>query len=340
MALLSLCMPSNRNLAASRAAIEGAIAFAEARDAELVISDNSGDPEKEAYWRGRSPRIRYSTSVGTTAFQNFLATIDAATTPFILQLGDDDAIALDPKVPPIDLATLPADFMGVRPKTEVTISGAGVVRVKTFSIDSLTPSERIREYSQKAGGDNSGFYSIYRREPYRNLIRLFAEEHPIKGNFIDWAMALALFAYGRMAYDGGIIYRYNADQWSSPERVAAKNREIFAAVGLPDHTEMFQPLLMALDLFIFVSRPGTPLSREQALDAVSITAGDVLNGFLNQVIRQPADYSEKIRYLTELAMQETNAFGRFQLAIIMADELKPGLKDGYVRFYQTAQTFS
>lgn len=340
MALLSLCMPSNRRFEASRAAIEGAIAFAEARDAELVISDNSGDPEKEAYWRRQSPRIRYSTAMGTTAFENFLATIHAATTPFILQLGDDDAIALDPAVPAVDLAALPADFMGVRPKTEVTVTGAGVVRVKAFSIDGLTPSERIREYSQKAGGDNSGFYSIYRRDPYRNLIRLFAEQHPIKGNFIDWAMALALFAYGRMAYDGGIIYRYNADQWSSPERIAAKNREIFASVGLPAHTETYQPLLMALDLFIFVSRPGTPLNQEQALDAVSITAGDVLNGFLNQVIRDPGQYSEKIRYLTELAMQESNAFGRFQLALIMADELKPGLKDAYVRFYQTAQTFA
>lgn len=337
MAQLSLCMPTNRNFASSRAAIEGALAFSESRDAVLVISDNSGDPEKENHWRDRSPRIRYSKASGTTAFENFLATIRAADTPFVLQVGDDDAIAFDPSVPAVDLASLPPDFIGVRPKTEVTVTGAGVVRLKEFGIDAETPSMRIREYSQKAGGDNSGFYSIYRREPYLGLISLFAEHHPIRGNFTDWAMAMALFAYGRMAYDPGIIYRYNADQWSTPQKIERKNQELYAAVGLPPDTKDFMPLLTTLDLFVFLARPGTPLDRPQAMDAVGIVCGDILNGFLNQVIRKPEDYSEKMRYLVEMAGKESNALDRFHLALVMVDELKPGLKDAYLAYFKTAQ---
>ena len=45
---LSICMPSNRNLEQSRASIDSAIAYCEARDAVLIVSDNSGDPAKRA----------------------------------------------------------------------------------------------------------------------------------------------------------------------------------------------------------------------------------------------------------------------------------------------------
>lgn len=339
MPLLSLCMPSNRDLKGSLAAIGEALAFAEARDAQLLISDNSGDPAKEAYWRGRSPRIRYATASRTTAFQNFLAVLQMAETPYILHLGDDDGIGIDPSCPAYDLSALPADYMGVRPRTELFVPAIGVIRTKEFAIEGITPAERMREYFRKSGNDNCGFYSIYRREPYLNLIRLFAEQHPIKGDFVDWALAFTLFAYGRMAYDPSVIYRYNFEQWATAARIEAKNRQMFAAAGLPDHTEMYQPLLMALDLFVFLARPGTPLTREQSLEAVGLVAGDILNAFINQVIRKPEDYSEKMRYLVELAGQEDNAFGRLQLAMIMVDELKPGLKDAYVAYYQMAQQF-
>ncbi len=335
MPLLSICMPTKRNLEASRRAILEALAVAEARDAVLVLSDNSGDAAKRAYWENRSPRIVYHLSEAPSAFHNFLEAVTVATTPFILVLGDDDGLRVDPSIIPVDLATLPADFMGVRPLTEVHVTGHGVVRRKDFGIEELTPTGRIREFSQKSGGDNSAFYSIFRRDVYRDLLKLFVERHPIRANFIDWAFSLALFSYGRMAYDPGLIYAYNADQWASIELTKARNREIFAAAGLPEHTDLYQPLLMAVDLFIFVARPGTPLTREDALNAISVTAGDVMNGFLNQVTREPEKYPQRLRYLVELALPETDAFARFQLGLVMLDDLKPGLKDAYAAFFQS-----
>lgn len=336
MSLLTLCMPSNRDLARSRRAIEQALAYCEARGVPFVISDNSGDPEKAAFWRGRSPLIRYLTSQGTDALTNFLDSVSAAETPFVLQIGDDDGISFDPAMPAFDLATLPSDYMGVRVKTLVEITGHGVVRTKEFSIDATTPGERMLEYSRKAEGDNSAFYSIFRRQPYMDLMRLFAEHHPTKGGFSDWAMSLALFSYGRMGYDPGTIYHYNADQWAGSEKVEKKNLELFSAAGLPAHTTLFQPLLMALDVFVFVGRPGTPLDQQQALNAISMASGGVLDGFLGAVARAPDQYNETVRYLVDLARTETDAFGRFQLALVMADQLKPGLKDAYVAFYRAA----
>lgn len=338
MPLLSICVPTKRPFSTSRSAIEQALAVADARDALVVVSDNSGDPQKRAYWQNRSPRIIYHGSKAGSALENFLEAVRVADTPFVLALGDDDGLSVDPHHPALDLADLPADYMGVRPMTHVHITGHGVLRIKDFGIAGLTPTERVREYSQKAGGDNSAFYSIYRREPYRDLLQHFVEHHPVKANFIDWALSLALFGYGRMAYDPGLIYHYNADQWASLEQTRTKNAEIFAEAGLPPHTDLYQPLLMAIDLFVLVARPGTPLSREEALDAVSVTAGDVMNGFLNTVMREPEKYPDRVRYLTQLAQAEADAFDRFQLALLILDDLKPGLKDAYVNYFRSTMS--
>lgn len=336
MPLLTLCIPSNRSLERSMRTISEALAFAEERDALVLVSDNSGEPEKAAFWWGRSPRLIYHTSTGTNAFENVLASTSLADTPYMLLVGDDDGVGFDRSVTPYDLSSLPPDYMGVRPKTQVEISGVGVVRTKDFGIEGERSSQRIIEYARKAGGDNSAFYSIFRRDQYVQLLRLFLEHHPIKGAYIDWALALALFAYGRMAYDPSIIFRYNADQWSTSERTDRKNQEIFADCGLPPHATIYQPLLMALDLFCFVCRPGTLLDRDGALDAASIVAGDLMNAFTNHVLLDPTDFSERMRYLVDLARKEDQAFARFQLGLLMVDELKPGLKEGYLRFFQIA----
>lgn len=338
MPLLSICLPTKRPFSTSRNAIEQALVVADLRDSLVVLSDNSGDPEKRAYWENRSPRIVYHPSKAGSALENFLEAVSVADTPFVLALGDDDGVSVDPHHPAVDLGGLPADYMGVRPLTHVHITGHGVLRKKDFGIDGLTPTERIREFSRKAGGDNSAFYSIYRREPYRDLLKHFVEHHPVKANFIDWALSLALFGYGRMAYDPGLIYHYNADQWASPEKTKAKNAEIFEAAGLPPHTDLYQPLIMAIDLFVFVARPGTPLTREDALDAVTVTAGDVMNGFINTVMREPEKYPERIRYLSQLVQAETDAFARFQLGLLMLEDLKPGLKDAYVDYFRSTMS--
>lgn len=336
MALLTLCIPSNRSLERSLRTISQALAFAEARDALVLVSDNSGEADKAAYWWGRSPRLIYHTSTGTDAFQNVLAATSLAETPFSLLVGDDDGLSFDNTHPAYDLADLPADHMGIRPKTLVEVTGVGVVRTKDFGVSSERPSQRILEYAKIAGGDNSAFYSIFRREHFVGLLRLFHDHHPIRGAYIDWALSLALFAYGRMVYDPSIVFRYNADQWATASAADKKKQDIFKACNLPPHASLYEPLLLALDLFCFVCRPGTPLDREGALDAASIVAGDLMNAFLNQVVVDPSDYSDRMRYLVDLARAEDQTFARFQLGLLMVDELRPGLKDGYLQFFKVA----
>lgn len=333
---LSICMPSNRPFATSRRAIETALAYCEARDALLIVSDNSGDAEKRSYWQDRSPRLTYLITDGTDVMTNFMSAFLASGTPFIMPMGDDDEIVFDPKRPALDLAGLPDDHMGVRPVTEVWTEDQGVITTKAFAITGERPDARIIEYAQAAAGNNSAFYSIFRRAAYINLMDLFARHHPTKGAYCDWAQVTALFAFGKMQLDRSTIYRYNFSGWHEQRLIDQKNVDLFLAAGLPADTGKYAPLLQYLDIFTFVSSPKAPLSQEDAINAKAILSGSVFGGFLTMVSQRPQAYSETTRYLAELAKSEQDIMGRFQIALILAGQIQDGLKERYIDYYRTA----
>lgn len=337
MTMLSLCMPSNRKFEASRRAIETALAYCAARDAFLVIADNSGDTEKREHWSRHSSRLTYLITDGLDVGQNFLAAIDAAQTPFVMMMGDDDEIEFNPQLQTVDLASLPVDHLGVRPMTQVVMTSRGVVNVQKFSISGSDPAARIREYIKAAGGSNSAFYSIFRKEPYLALMELFNKHHPTKGGYCDWVQVIALFAYGKMAYDPSTIFKYNMDQWSSMDMIQQQGTRLFVEAGLPADAKKYEGLLQFLDLFVFLSRPRSPLSEEDAQNARAFLSLDYFTIYLNFVKETPEKYSKTMKYLTDLALKELEVDTRFHIALMMADDIKPGLKNGYIEFYKAAQ---
>lgn len=337
MTLLSLCMPSNRKFEASRRSIETALEYCAARDAFLVVADNSGDAEKREYWSSHPSRLTYLNTDGFDVGRNFLAAIGAAETPFVMMMGDDDEIAFNEQIQPVDLASLPVDHLGVRPLTQVFLTGRGVVRVQEFGLVENDPVGRIMEYSKLAGGDNSAFYSIFRREPYADLMQLFADHHPTRGAYCDWAQVTALFAYGKMAYDPSTVFKYNKDQWSNIQKIEKQVVRLFVEAGLPADSEKYDALLRFLDLFVFLSRPRSPLAATESQEALAFLSGAFFNIYLRQVKQSPEKYSETMRYLADLALEEVDMMSRFHIALVMADNIKPGLKNGYIEFYKAAQ---
>ena len=54
--------------------------------------------------------------------------------------------------------------------------------------------------------------------------------------------------------------------------------------------------------------------------------------FLHSVRINAADYDEVVVYLAGLIEQEREIETIFHIALLMTDCIKPGLKDGYIRF--------
>lgn len=334
MTLLTIYMPSKRSLAGSSDAIESALAYAGHADAQLIVSDNSGDTEKRRWLEGLSPRLQAVVSDAESAADNWRAAFERVKTPFLLPMGDDDLVSFREDEEPVDLAALPADAVGVRPVTQIWTLSDGVRQTERFPLVETTPGARLAEYSRKARGNNSSYYSIFRSAPFLSLMRLFVEEHPTKGGYIDWAICLALFASGRVLHNPSLVYRYDLGRWAEADSLRQTKAKLFTDAGLPDDTEKFWGLLLFLDLYVLLAR--LPIEPDARQDANLAGYRMFLKPFLQSVVETPEKFDETTRYIAELVAVEQRLDMVFQLAVYLSDCIRPGLKDGYVRFFQAA----
>ena len=336
MSHLTVFMPSNRDFKSSFGAIETALTYCETRGATLVVADNSSDPLKWDYWHKKSVSMNM---IGTSGFDgkaNFLAAMNAVETEFLLAMGDDDELLFDPSKPGPDLGLLPGDHIGVRPKTDVWTQNYGLIRTKTFAISGATPTERMLEYNQNAGGDNGAYYSIFRTDLYRHLMNFFFQHHPTSGGYGDWALVMSLFAWGKLVYDPGTIFRYNFDQWYGAHALEKRADDLYQMAGLPEGSRQYHYLLMSLDIFVYCSLGFAPLSPEDCFNAQSMAAGPFLDAFLKAVGEAPERFPTGIHELCYRAADQTLTLDRFLTSLDMVELVQPGLKERYIRFFNVA----
>lgn len=334
--LLSVLMPSNRNFVQSRKAIETALAFCEKVDAKLVVSDNSRDPQKRLMLKNASPRLVYLEPEADGLHANLMNVYDAADTEFILMMGDDDELFVSPKDRPLSLADLDESFMGVRPLVAVANSEGRIIRVKDFGIMEKTPGGRVMYYNAHAKGDNAAYYSVFRRKPFVDLHRFFLTHHPLKGGYCDWALACVLFSYGKLAYDPGIVYKYNYHQWDEPGKIEAQRRGMFEAVGLPGDSERYGLLFLYLDMLILASRRHSPLDADQKRNLLIEAGKPILAGFCQKVEADPAGFGEEACRAAMAVRREHDADRQFQLALGMTELVQPGLEARYRAFHRVS----
>lgn len=333
---LSICMPSNRDLAGSRLAIESALAYCEARDALLIVADNSGDAAKREWLKGLSPRLVHIDSDEPDFHKNLARVYDAATTPFVMPMGDDDVLLADPDQPAFDLKDLPEDHVGVYPVSIVFSQDGAEMPRKSLALDQDEPGERISAYIAGSKGNNSFYYGIFRRDVFDALTRLFLDYHPTRGAYCDWAFSMTLAAYGKMAHDPGTVFRHNIGTRDTSEKIARHTAELYREAGLPEGSEKYERLLMFLDLFIMATRKDTPLVPVQKQKLTADIARLMLSVFVREVAAAPHEFDGTLRYLIDLALDEKDSFGLFQLGLMMADSVQPGLKNRYVDFVRQA----
>lgn len=331
----SVCMPSNRDFANSRRAIETSLAFCEMRGGLLIVSDNSRDPEKARHWSGASEHLIFLGDAPENSGENALNVLRAAKTPFLLPIGDDDELLFDAQKTPIDLSTLGEDYVGVKPLTEIFSDGRGTINQRAFSLEEDRPGQRLRQFWALNGGDNTAFYSFFRTEAYMALQEFFLANHPTRGVFSDWQLSMALIVQGKLAFDPSVVYRYNIEAWYSAEQIAEKARESYLAVGLPYDFEKYRLLIRAMDLFVFVGRRGA-LSRTDTYDVQSQEVGDMLNLAMWEVVDSPNLYPAEALDLAQKGIAERNPALKFLLAASVLDTIIPGMKGRYIAFLKAA----
>lgn len=336
MRQLSVCMPSNRSFEASYRAIETALAFCEAHDATLIVSDNSRDLEKANYWRNRSKYMTYLDDAPPAQAANARYLFLAVETPFLIPIGDDDELHADPAHTPLDLSALPPDVIGVKPIIEIFVPGRDFNVRRAFGLEGETPGLRLRQFFERNQGDNTAFYSAFRSAIYLELFEFFNACHPTRGSYCDWQLAMSLFVAGKLILDPSILYRYNAVAWATQEAIDMSARKLYTDAGLPENFRHYAPMLRAMDVFAFSARNLGRLSRQDVVELQSGEICDLFNYGFSQIIENSGEGKPELVGTAQKGLREGNPTLKFLHGAAALDGFQPGLKAKYIAFLKSA----
>lgn len=333
MAKAAIFIPSNRKLKESLEPIWSAIRYAQARGMSVVISDNSGDPEKREYFSAAPAHVVYLPDGPATGSENALRAIDATDADFVTMLGDDDSIATDAGHQAFDFSAVPDDVAGIKPRIEVVGADGEVISTNTFTIDATDPAARVIEHTRKMGGGNSSFYSFFRRDAFQSILEIFAKQHPTGAGTADFAMVYALVAGGRIIHDPSTVLRYNNANWDGQASAEQSMKGIFSSAGLPEKAGLYLLLFHFLDAYVLMFRTSSHLPPVERYKAAYAVAMVFLKRLIYRIKESPFlydDISDLVAPLTEAVESADPDLNRiFHVAGLIADRVKPGLKQQY-----------
>lgn len=333
---VTICIPSNRPLALAKGSLESAIQFAAVRNYRVVISDNSGEGAKLAYFSDLPEHVTYLFDGQRTAVENLRACLDAAETEFVLPMGDDDYVEAIAGEAAFDFSAVGPDVAGVRPMLDVFAVGEGVLRQHSFTIEAENAADRMYEYRQKLAGDNTLYYSFFRRDDFREILGLL-ESHPIGTGDMDWALVYALIANGKVLADPSTRFRYDIGKWRWSEGIRDSIETIYDTAGLPQEAIAFEHLFRFLDSYVFAFRRTLRLSGIERIKSLYACAVIFLGHTLHSAETQPQKFAgfEREVALLRTALKDPDDYlvDVFDAAAQVAERLKPGLHEGYIRWF-------
>ena len=336
---VTICIPSNRDLAGSQRSLDSAITYAAQRGFRVSIADNSGDKAKAAYYASTAPHVRYLISDSEDAASNMVVAHRDVTTEFVMPMGDDDFLVSEGSVPVFDFSQLPADFVGVRPTHDIIARDEGVLRSFDYSIDGDKPSARVQEYASKMSGNNTLYYSFFRRHHFDEILVLYLQNHPTRLRDGDIALVNSLTAAGRIAHDGSTRYGYDIGRWRTRAGINEAVLEFYQDAGFPDSAVEFASLLHFVDSYILLFRPGFPGDEVERIKTIYAYAISFVGPFLQKVQAKP-ELIVGIEPLVEELRQATSTPDEhlenvFDAALKIVDPLKPGLRLAYAQWLST-----
>jgi hypothetical protein len=340
---VTICIPSNRPLALAKGPLESAIRFAADRNYRVVIADNSGEGAKLAYFSNLPAHVVYLFDETRAPVANLLACLEAAETEFVLPMGDDDFIEAIEGQPAFDFSALGSDVAGVRPMLEVFAVGEGVLRQHSFAIEAESAADRMYEYRQKLAGDNTLYYSYFRRDDFREILTLL-EGHPIATGDMDWALVYALVANGKVLADASTRFRYDIGKWRWTEGIEASIEAIYQTAGLPREAIAFEHLFRFLDSYVFAFRRTFRLPEMERIKSLYAVAVIFLGHTLHTAETQPQKFAgfEREIGMLRAALKEPDDYllNVFDVAAQVAERLRPGLHEGYIRWFAAVRDLS
>ncbi len=336
--LLSIGMPSNRDLASSAKAISSARDYCRAEGHQFVVSDNSGDTAKEKEYAAafQGGHLHYIKSPPCNVLENWQRAFEATDGEFVLMMGDDDSFFSF--APPPDLGKVESHVAAIKPAIVAYTTTQGPLKLDNKSALSQNAAERIVGNLNSSGTMNLGFFSFWRRDILKSVMDLWMIHHPTKGAYADWAAMNGLISSGTAIMNPSVCYFYNLQNWAGTQKeINAEVDRHYVNAGLPAGSGDYQALFIGIDSFIFVGRKDSPVpaqEREQAATTcLSLYLRDFLRHFPDSSHHKNA---KEITALSQKLVGNDSVEKIFNAMSDVLDAIRPNLGREYRDYYAFA----
>jgi hypothetical protein len=266
---LSILLPTNRHGPAAISRIAQVCSWASQR-VQVVIRDNSGNPEKRALLKNFQQDYCQIISVDPCEpLETYSELLGLAEGEFIFCTADDDqcldrAIAALPDL--IDRLANDASVAAVTGTYAIeTPQGTSIFNYK--DVDSDDPAARVKGYLSFPG-PNALFYSVLRREVAKRIL-LFIKAMPIYLSFHDQILCLLYLLNGKYIPLQRLFYIYDIGVWATAGSAQKRDVDFYTAAGLDPAANKLQWLLCGFEGAALIMNstcfPDYPRAQRQAI---------------------------------------------------------------------------
>ena len=332
---LTVCIPTNRKLDEAYSSISSAIEFCKSNEAELIISDNSDDENKQNLLSNKqSNYLKYFFGGPKIAIENWYNAVSKSTSLYTLILSDDDLIL---NIARPDYAYEEAkknNIIGIKPIISCWNQKVGIYRNNTFQLEEEDPLDRILGYRKKYGGDNTSMYSFFDTQILKDLLFIFLS-HPTRGGYTDWAFMHALISSGKIFHDQSKLLIYKNNNWFGDKKFIKKNEiNLYKKAGLTERGVHFSMLFRALDVFILILRESSPINRKLLLVTAKSSFIFYLKVFLQYFNNNMNCFMDKEILQINKINLENNLEKNLEVSILIIESFLNGLSKKYLLFYK------
>jgi hypothetical protein len=190
------------------------------------------------------------------------------------------------------------------------------------------------------GGGNSSYYSFFRGGALKEIYRLFTGHHPTKVGNSDFALVYALAATGKIVHDPSITIRYDNARWANFEAASQAMDKLFDDAGLPREARPYMLLFHYLDSYVLMFRDGPDMPVAERYKAAYALGLVFLKKLISRANETPSDYAAAMDLFPHLAeavnSDDPDINKMFHIAGLIADRVKPGLKQQYDQYLLAA----
>lgn len=337
MSTLSICLPSNRNLAQSVQAIENAYNLSQQAELEVVVSDNSNDDKKKELYENRnSESFRYLISPHSNALENWCYALNATKGEYISFLSDDDLLV---KLPNSESKKIdpPKNVIGIRPHMALFSDQQGMYNHSSFEICDSRAVDRVKSYFSLHNGANTTIFSFFNGSISKDYYNEFQEAHPTRGAYTDWSTVLGFISMGPLVKSNDFLYIYNNANWYTQAEVSTNIKKAFIQAALPEETAQILPILNALDSYSAICRATSPIHPDEKIEAANYAMTTYFKSFADFILKietnglrgfEKLDKAKKI--LTETVTQTD----MLAASLLITDIWLPGYADKYLEYFK------